>query len=372
MIAARPEVIATPLAAHGGPAGRADESARVCIDFSVCLNAFGPADVVRRAVAQAPVDRYPDPECLAPRRAAAARWDRPLQEIAVGAGSAELIHAVCAAFIRAGDVVLVPAPGFAEYERAARLYGARVVQIATPHGDRGAATADRFCAGVRAHGPRLVFVCTPANPTGACFDPDAIAAIASACAACDALLILDQAYDAFSGAPLGTPALPGHPAVLHLRSITKDHALAGVRAAFAVAPPEVLAALAQVRVPWSVSAAAQAAAAAALTPEAEGHVRWSIAQLRSEASRLAAACITIGAVPLATGTHYFLARVGQASALAERLHTYRGIKVRDCTSFGLPDSIRVAARTPADGDELIDALRRFATVPDSTRSADVP
>src|SRR5581483_11525183 len=96
-------------------------------------------------------------------------------------------------------------------------------------------TLERLADAVRRHRPRLVFLCVPNNPTGGAVAPEALQEYAAACAAVGTLLVLDQSYDAFADYPLGTPALGGHPSVVHLRSITKDHALAGVRAGFAIA-----------------------------------------------------------------------------------------------------------------------------------------
>jgi histidinol-phosphate/aromatic aminotransferase/cobyric acid decarboxylase-like protein len=299
--------------------------------FAVCINAYGPAPVVRDAIRAASIDDYPDPHCVAAREAAALRWRRPVEEIACGAGTAELIHALALALLRPGDSVVIPRPAFSEYGRAALLAGARVHR----------ATNDGLIAAIRAHRPRLAFVAAPSSPAGSVMARSALRAVADACAEGATLLIVDQAYDAFTAAPLGTPALPGHPAVIHLRSLTKDHALAGVRVGFAIGPSTTIANLARVRVPWSVSAAAQAGAVAALTDEAEAHVCRTIALLRASAGELWRWCDSVGIERVPSDTHYGLLRA-QA----------RGIMVRDCTSFGLPGWIRVAVRTEPENDIL--------------------
>jgi histidinol-phosphate aminotransferase len=299
--------------------------------FAVCVNAYGPAPNVREAILSAPIDAYPDARCVAPCEAAAARWRRPANEIACGAGTAELIHALALALLRQGDRVVIPRPAFAEYGRAALLAGARVHRPF--QGD--------ILAAIRTHRPRLAFIAAPTSPTGTPIPCEALDTIANACAEVDTLLVLDQAYDAFTSKPLGTPALPGHPAVLHLRSLTKDHALAGVRVGFAIGPASIIAALNRVRVPWMVSAPAQAAAIAALTDEAEAHVCRTIALLRQSAADLWSWCDDVGIERVPSDTHYGL------------LHTRAtGIPVRDCTSFGLPNWIRVAVRTEPENAVL--------------------
>ena len=355
MIQPRPEVLRAPRPIHGGPAGAEDELHPVRIDFSVSLNAWGAAPEVRNAVLNTPFEQYPDPTSLAPRRAAARRWGVPAESICFGAGAAELIHAVCFAFTRPGSTVLVPEPTFGEYARAAGLCGARVVHhpAAPP---AYVLEAESIASAVAAHRPQLVFLCAPNNPTGQALSRQEVEQVAGACAATGALLVLDQAYDAFTPRPLGTPALPGHPAVLHLRSITKDHALAGLRAAFAIGPEPVITALDGARIPWSASALAQAAAVAALGDAAELHLAATLPRLRDERVRLEASFAQAGIQTLPSRTHYFLAEVGDAAASRARLLREWGIKVRDCTSFGLPRHIRVAARTLAENNLLIQAV----------------
>lgn len=355
MIHPRPEIAAATPAIHGGPDGEADEQTPVSNDFSASANAFGPAAAVREAILAAQPHVYPDPGSVAARRAAADRWNRPLEEIGFGAGAAEWIHTVCFAFVRAGDTVLVPGPTFGEYARAAVLSGARVLHgIAAPptyRMDPGA-----IAAAVIEHRPQLTFLCTPNNPTGQIFTREELVRLADACAASGTLLVLDQSYDAFLREPLGTPALPGHPAVLVIRSLTQDHAIAGVRAGFAVGPARVLRTLHRARVPWAASTAAQAAAVAALSDEGEAHLAVTLPRLRLERELLEAAISRLR-LPLVRGAiHTVLAEVGDARAVRARLLAEHALKVRDCASFGLPHHIRIAARTPEENNRLTQAL----------------
>ncbi len=334
--------------AHGGPAGE-DDARPVRADFSTSVNAYGPAAVVveavRAAITPARLAAYPDPTCGAARGAIAAHAGVDPDCVALGAGAAELIFAAVLAGVGAGGRVLVPRHAFGEYARAATLCGAEVV---TP------AEGEPFAAAVLARRPRVAFLCTPESPAGRAWPLAAVRAAADACAEAGARLVLDQSFDAFAADPLGTPALPGHPAVLHLRSLTKDHALAGVRLGYAVGTPEAVAALERARVPWSVSTAAQAAAVAACTPEAQAHVRRTTAALRAHAAGLRAAFA--GRTGLPSDVHYFLLHVGDAARGARLLRDRHALRVRDCASFGLPAHVRVAARTPDENAWLAFAL----------------
>ena len=359
MIEPRPEVMNTAVALHGGRRGQVaaagTDGARL-LDFSVCLNAFGTSPDVLEAIRASRVDEYPDVHSYVPREAAAVHWNRPIGEIAFGAGAAEFIHAVCFAYVRAGDDVLIAAPAFGEYARAAALCGARVTFVspgAPGAGEDSLVDVTRNVLSVR---PRLVFCASPVNPTGVQYNDDSLHSHAYECHASGTLLLLDQAYDGFTKTPLGTPALPGHPAVLHLRSLTKEHALAGVRAAFAVGPTEIVEAIERVRIPWAASSAAQAAAAATFSAAATAHAARTIEVLRAEAARIANAAEELGYDVHPSATHYLILNVGDAKRAATALAASPKILVRDCTSFGLPAWIRVASRTPAENDRLIAAL----------------
>lgn len=354
MIRPRAEVARTPAAPHGGPAGAADLARPPRIDFSASINAFGPAEAVLRAIREATVDAYPDPDSTLARRAVAERWRVEVEEVAFGAG-AELIHATCFAFLRPGDTVLVPGPTFGEYARASALSGARILQgIASP--PTFALDAGAIAAAVVQHRPRLVFLCTPNNPTGQALAREQVRSVADACAAAGTLLVLDQAYDAFVRSPLGTPALAGHPAVLALRSLTKDHALAGVRIGVAVGPAEVIDAVERARPPWAASALAQAAAVAALSAAGEAHLAATLPRLREERARLETALVRLGIPVVPSETHFLLVGVGDAAAVSGRLLAEHGIRVRDCTSFGLAGHVRIAVRLPAENDALLMAV----------------
>jgi len=341
-------------AEHGGRNAFHGANVLPALDFSTCLNAFGPAPVVRRAVAEASIDEYPDPSSRAARHAAARSWNVSVGEIAFGAGAAELIHAACLAFVRPGDPVVIDTPAFAEYERSARLCGGVVISVAR-------AGVQPLCDAIWARQPRLVFVCSPSSPDGRARTIDEMSAIADACEFTGAVLLFDQAYDAFAEHPLGTPALAGHRAVLHVRSLTKEHAIAGIRAAFAVAPSPVITSLEAARVPWSASSVAEAATLASFSPDAQLYASTTISVLRAEAHRMKTDLQSLGYAVEASDTHYCVIRTASGSAAQRALLDTAGILVRDCASFGMPSHIRVAARTPSANEALLNALDHLSS-----------
>jgi histidinol-phosphate aminotransferase len=297
-----------------------------------------------------PVDRYPDREALALRRALSKHLEVAPEWILVGNGSMELVWLVALAFLRPGDAVLVLDPTFGEYQRAVKLMGAQLHRCTAQPEAAFRLDLDAILAVLQQLAPRLVFLCNPNNPTGTYVPLETIAAWVTALP--HTLFVIDEAYLAFTLGARSVLTLQADN-VLLLRSMTKAYALAGIRLGYAVGHPDVLAGLRQVRPPWSVNALAQAAGIAALTDVA--HLERSLAQVAQAKQRLVVELSRLGLEPVPSSTHFFLLKVGNATACRQAL-LRRGILVRDCTSFGLPAYIRVATRRPEENARLLAAL----------------
>ena len=352
----RPSILATPITPHGAitPAEleRLGLRPEEVIDFSHSINPYGPAPAVQEALARVPLDRYPDPESLALRRALAAHLHRSVAQIIVGNGSAELLWLIALAFLDAGERVLILGPTFGEYARAARLMGAEVVTWRADAGDDFAIQPDPVARLLAQTRPKLLFLCHPNNPTGQLAPLDALAAWAAAHP--HTLFVVDEAYLPFAPAAASALSLNA-PNILTLRSMTKAQALAGLRLGYAVGDEALIAALRRVQPPWSVNALAQAAGVAALADSA--HQTRTLARLAADKAALVRALAEQGWQPVPSAAHFFLLPVEDAAACRSAL-LEQGVVVRDCTSFGLPGHIRIATRTPAENKRLMEALRR--------------
>ncbi len=358
MITPLSRVAGTPRAVHGGPqkSGAALEGP-VRIDFSSNVNAWGAAPETLQAAARADVEEYPDPEARAPRRTLARVWGEATDRIRFVPGASEAIHRVCRVFLRPGERVVLPEPTFGEYARAVFLAGGKVegIPCISPGLNLPVPELVRACRKVA---PRLVFLCLPNNPTGETVPTDALREIAQALPA-DSLLVLDTSFGSFSAGtfaplPLREERERGRALVIH--SLTKDLALAGARAGAVAGHPILLEALDAAAVPWDGSAPAQAAVTAALSPEGLAHLEDTLTRCRNERKRFAAELREKGWAPLPSSTNFILSHVGPAGAEVGVRLAERGIRVRDCTSFGLPEHLRVAVRRPEENDELLAAL----------------
>jgi histidinol-phosphate/aromatic aminotransferase/cobyric acid decarboxylase-like protein len=317
------------------------------VDFSVNVNPYGPCDAVVHAIRTASLSRYPDPTGRATRAALAAALGRDRDEIALGHGAVELLWSLARLLVAPGERAAVVGPTFSEFGNAVRAHGGRVVEWRAAAADDFAIHADAIDALLAAR-PRALYLCNPNNPTGRALPAAEIAALAAAHP--HVPIVLDQAFLSLSERHADADAT--YPAnVVCVRSLTKDHALAGLRVGYLVADAALVARLEAARPPWTTSQLAQAAIVATLGPDALAFLARS--RQRMLADRDALAVLR----PLPSVAPYVLLPAANATALRRRLLN-RGILVRDCSSFGLPDHIRLAARPQADVDRLLTELHR--------------
>ncbi|MBY0280133.1 aminotransferase class I/II-fold pyridoxal phosphate-dependent enzyme, partial [Candidatus Binatia bacterium] len=207
---------------------------------------------------------------------------------------------------------------------------------------------------------RAVALCVPASPVGVLLAPAEIRWLAAQIA--PALLVLDQSFLALSTRhdDLRT-ALPDN--VIAVRSLTKEHAIPGVRVGYLVAEPALAARIAAARPAWTVGSAAQAAVVAAVA--ADDFVATTRARLLADASLLTARLRDAGYVVAPSQTPYFVVHVDDATRFRRELLRAHGVLVRDCTSFGMPAWVRVAARGGEPATRIVDGFAelapRFAT-----------
>ena len=220
--------------------------------------------------------------------------------------------------------------------------------------------------------PWLVFICNPNNPTGEYLSPGELRYLWEG--APDALWVVDEAYAEFTEDPWsasqwvmsstnGSPARRRGPGWIVLRSMTKDFALGGLRLGYLLAAPSIIKRLQDVQPPWSVNGVAQLAGLVALN-----EMNWreeTTTRLRRDVWHLQEGLRACGYAPLPTTVNYFLVPVGDARSMRDRLVASR-MFVRDCTSFGLPDHIRIAARPPQENARLLEVMARFAHLPPPT------
>jgi histidinol-phosphate aminotransferase len=322
------------------------------LDFSANISPLGPPPRVHDALRAVDLSRYPDPDCAVLRDALSERLGISPSRVLVGNGSTELIHLVARACLDQRRSGLVFTPTFGEYSAACRAADAPVVEVRARDQTHFQWDMDAALEQVGRVRPGVVFLCNPNNPTGMITPMEQMARLWEAVGE-HGLLVVDEAYLAFVEEPWDSTILLRMPNVLLLRSMTKDYALAALRLGYLVGPEPLVRRLRLMQPSWSVNAMAQAAGAAALLDDtyletARGVVACGKAYLMD-------ALADLGLRPLPSAANFLLVRVGDATALRQRL-LRAGVCVRDCTSFGLPEHIRIGVRGPEECRKLVDAM----------------
>ena len=326
---------------------------REIIDFSASCNPLGAAPGVLSAMRGVDPSRYPDDEAVELRRALAGVLGVPLEWIVVGNGSVELMWLLAMACLGAGDRALVVGPTFGEYARACRVVGAGVEETRASEEDGFRVDPAAVCRALERARPKLAFLCNPNNPTGRMLPTSEVARLLESCR--QTLLVVDEAYLPFCESPPDLRPLLSSGRLLLLRSMTKDHGLAGVRLGYAVAPPEIVGWLRRVRPPWNVNAVAQKAGLAALRDVA--HVDEARRVVAESRRYLAGQLSALGLTVVPSVANFLLVRVGHGASFRDALLA-RGVCVRDCASFGLPAYVRIGIRTMPECETLVDAVRK--------------
>jgi histidinol-phosphate/aromatic aminotransferase/cobyric acid decarboxylase-like protein len=313
------------------------------LDFAVNVWRGERPAALRTALAAALDDPgYPDDH--AAREALGARHGRGGDEVLALNGACEgfwlLAHAL------RPSVAACVHPSFTEPEAALRACGAEVVRVARDPRDWS------FDPAAVPDGAEVVVVGNPNNPTGGLDPPEALLALLRP----GRIVVVDESFMDFVPEPAPSLAGERNPGLVVVRSLTKLWSLAGIRAGYLLAPPELVAALSAQRQPWSVNAPALAAlelcARDRTTPP---RVAAEVAAARAELIDALAALPAVRTWPSAA--NFVLLEVAHGAAVVASLRA-AGIAVRPAASFpGLTDDhIRVAVRRPHENARLVEAL----------------
>ena len=305
--------------------------------------------------AGATLHRYPDPQPAALVQRLAQIYGVRAERVLVGRGSDEAIDLLVRAFCRAGvDAVAISPPTFGMYAVCAKVQGAAVLEI--PLRADFTLDADALLARLTP-AVKIVFVCSPNNPTGALVPLATIERLAEALRG-RALLIVDEAYIEFADAPSAATLLDRYEHLGVLRTLSKAWALAGARIGSLLAAPEVIALLRRIMPPYPLPTPCVDAALTVLQDGGAALVRERIATVRGERTRLAAALPSLPGVRavLPSQANFLAVRFTDAAAVyADLLRA--GIVVRDIRRYpGLADALRISIGTPQQNDALLAAL----------------
>ena len=307
-----------------------------------------PSVIDAIAAAGAGVNRYPDNGMVELTESLAKSLGVTTDEIQVGCGSVILCQNLITVTCTPGDEVLFGWRSFETYPLATRVAGATPVQV--PLTGDAVYDLDAMAAAITDR-TRLIFVCNPNNPTGTVVEADALHRFLEAVPS-DVIVALDEAYFEY----MRLDEAHAYDAIelrrefrnlVVLRTFSKAYGLAGLRAGYAVADPEVITALGKVHVPFSVNSVAQAAAVASLHAQGELLARTDV--VVAERSRVTEALRADGYVVPDSQANFVWLALGDDALPFARAATEAGIIVRPFDG----DGVRVTITRPDENDSFL-------------------
>lgn len=297
------------------------------------------------------LNRYPEPQPEALLERLADLYGVEADSLLVGRGSDEPIDLLVRALCRAGeDAVLICPPTFGMYAVAARVQNARLVEVPLEaSGDPArpfVLDAEAVITAALANPVKLVFLCSPNNPTGQALPMETIERVAQALAG-RAIVVVDEAYGEFMQQASALSLRARFPHLAVLRTLSKAHALAGARIGSLIAAPELIRVLRAIMAPYPISAPCARAALAALQPEllaqTKAHVDALIAQREALRESLLQAPGVLGVYP--SDANFLVVRVSDpAGTYCRALEA--GVVLRDVSRYPLlSDCLRVSIGT---------------------------
>jgi histidinol-phosphate aminotransferase len=302
------------------------------------------------------LNRYPEPQPPPLVQGLASLYGVNTEQVLVGRGSDEGIDILVRMFCNAREdkVILCP-PTFGMYAVAARIQGAQVVPV--PLRAEAGFQLDNAAvlASVDAE-TKLVFVCSPNNPTATATPIAQLRELAQQLAP-TALLVVDEAYIEFSGMQSMATLLDALPNVVVLRTLSKAHGLAGARCGVMLAQAPLIALARKVIHPYAITEMTVEAVAPLLLPAAVGRMQDRVRALVAERERVTQALSRLPAVLKVwpSDANFLLVDFADPANSLERVRS-AGLIIRDVRQAVLPRALRISVGTPQENDRLLASL----------------
>ncbi|QMB05675.1 histidinol-phosphate transaminase [Citrobacter freundii] len=321
----------------------------------VWLNANEFPTAVEFQLSQQTLNRYPECQPKAVIENYAQYAGVKQEQVLVSRGADEGIELLVRAFCEPGqDAILYCPPTYGMYSVSAETIGVECRTVPT------LADWQLDLQGIadKLNGVKVVYVCSPNNPTGQLINPQDLRSLLEMTQG-KAIVVADEAYIEFC--PQATLAgwLTEYPHLVVLRTLSKAFALAGLRCGFTLANEEVINLLLKVIAPYPLSTPVADIAAQALTSQGIAAMRERVAQILQERQYLVDTLNTIPCVEqvFTSETNYILARFTASSSVFKSLWD-QGIILRDQNKQpSLSGCLRITVGTREESQRVIDALR---------------
>jgi histidinol-phosphate aminotransferase len=318
-------------------------------------NPIGPSPkavaAMRRALGA--MQLYPDDNCFYLKQRLAAKFGVSDDSILMGNGSVEIILFAALAYLSPAEAAVMSDGAFIMYRIATQIVGGQIV--ATPMKEH-THDLDAMAAAI-APNTRLVYIANPNNPTGTIVKRDEFARFMSRIPE-SVLVVVDEAYREYITDPEYPDSfehLRAGRSIMILRTFSKIYGLAGLRVGYAFSRPDLLQAVAKMRLPFNVSRIGQLAALAALADDA--HVKRSVRANDDGKAYLYDAFRKLGLDYIPSYANFIMVDFGRdALETFDRLQR-KGVIARPIREYGFPNALRVTIGTEPQNRKLVRALR---------------
>ncbi|HSW64218.1 MAG TPA: histidinol-phosphate transaminase [Dissulfurispiraceae bacterium] len=293
----------------------------------------------------ASLNRYPDPQGRALKKALAREFAVTERQILLGNGSDEIIYNLIIAF---GGPVLYPVPTFSMYGIISQALGEQGIGI--PLQTDFSLDLRKMLAAIRKLQPKIVFLSSPNNPTGNSFAREAIEEILRVA---DGIVVVDEAYQPFSKEKSFVPELKRYGNLAVLRTFSKI-GLAALRLGYMIADEGMVVVVNKVRLPYNVNTLSQALALESLCRKTES--RAGVKKIVVERVRIMKELKSMPKIEACpSDANFILFRLSNADAVHTAL-IRSGVLVRNM-SGAISDALRVTIGTPDENSAFCAALR---------------
>ena len=320
-------------------------------------------------------NRYPGQQPTALMARLADLYGVEAQRIMLGRGADEAIDILLRTFCEAGqDSILICTPTFGYFKTAAQIQGAKIIDV--PLNDD--LTWNSKAILKAAPGAKLIFLCSPNNPTGNIIEDDLVEQLCEACP--NSLIVVDEAYQEFSSGEGYIDKLGQYRNLVLTRTLSKAYGLAGVRAGVALADPAIINLMLKVLPPYPIPRPVERAVMDALSPAAMSLHNARLNEALSERSRLAEGLAKSEFVArvLPSEANFLAFMTSDAEAMLRALNK-SNVKIRDFRSK-LPNLFRISVGSPEENMVALAAFgvgensetpQRVAEVQRTTKETDI-
>lgn len=299
------------------------------------------------------LNRYPDPYQRELKKSISRTKGIDTANIFLGNGSDEIIDLSYRVFCNPGrDKALIFTPTYGMYEVSAAVNDITVIKVPL--------TSD-FQINLKETKPylkdenlKLIFICSPNNPTGNCMDHSVIESIIESF---DGIVVIDEAYIDFTDKPSFSKLTDKYPNIIVLQTFSKAKGLAAIRVGMAFTSPAIVKYFNKMKPPYNISAINQGKALEKL--EKNGEVEEQVSKIKSERERLvkSLSALVITQVVYPSDANFLLVKVNDADTIYNKL-VERGVVIRNRNSI-IRNCLRITVGTEAENDKLLNELKNL-------------